>query len=253
MPLLAIENLRKRFGGVLAVDGVSFAVDEGSVVGLIGPNGAGKTALINLVTGFYRGGEGSILLDGRQLLNRPVHVVARQGVARTFQNIRLFGRLTVLENVLVARRAGGRYGLRSLLGRTSRSDRAAAWSLLRMAGLESKADTAASALAYGDARRLEIARALAGEPRLLVMDEPAAGMNEWESEALTRVIAGLRGRVSAILLIEHDIALVRALCDRLVVMENGRLIAHGGVEEVLASRAVRQAYLGDGDSDGGDA
>ena len=244
MPLLAIDHLCKRFGGVLAVDDVSFDVAEKSIVG---PNGAGKTALINLVTGFYAGGDGRVTLDGRELLNRPVHVVARCGVARTFQNIRLFGRMTVLENVLVARCSATRHPLLSALVRTSAVDRAAAWSLLEMAGLQAQADVTAGALAYGDARRLEIARALAGEPRLLVMDEPAAGMNEWESEALTRVIAGVRNRVAAILLIEHDIALVRALCDRLVVMENGRLIAQGAVGEVLASPEVRRAYLGDGE------
>lgn len=245
MALLEVRDLLKRFGGITAVSGVSFDLDTGETLGLIGPNGAGKTALINLVSGFYAGAQGSIRFNGQEILNRPIQEIARAGIARTFQNIKLFGRMTVLENVMVASKADAMHPLRSFfrLRHGAQVDRAMEY--LRLTNLAAKADQRANSLAYGEARRLEIARALAGEPRLLVMDEPAAGMNERESEELVELIRVCRTRVDAVLLIEHDIALVRALSTRLVAMDNGAKIADGLPDAVLADEGVRKAYIGD--------
>jgi branched-chain amino acid transport system ATP-binding protein len=243
--LLEVRDLVKRFGGIAAVTNVSFDLDEGEILGLVGPNGAGKTALINLISGFYAGAQGSIRFAGQEILNRPIHVIARAGVARTFQNIRLFGRMSVLENVMVASKAEAVRPLRSFLRINHDAEIAKAAEYLRLVNLAEKADHRASSLAYGEARRLEIARALAGRPRLLVMDEPAAGMNERESEELAALIRICRTKVEAILLIEHDIALVRTLSTRLVAMDNGSKIADGAPGIVLADPAVRKAYVGD--------
>jgi len=243
--LLEIRDLVKQFGGITAVNSVSFDLDAGETLGLIGPNGAGKTALINLLSGFYSGAQGSIRFAGQEILNRPIQEIARAGVARTFQNIRLFGRMTVLENVMVAAKADAMRPLRSFLRLRHGAEIDRAMAHLRLTGLAAKADQRASSLAYGEARRLEIARALAGQPRLLVMDEPAAGMNERESEELVELIRVCRTRVDAVLLIEHDIALVRALSTRLVAMDNGAKIADGPPDAVLTDAAVRKAYLGD--------
>lgn len=245
MALLEVRDLVKRFGGIAAVTNVSFDLDEGETLGLIGPNGAGKTALINLISGFYAGAQGSIRFAGLEILNRPIHEIARAGVARTFQNIRLFGRMSVLENVMVASKAEAIRPLRSFLRINHDAEIASAMDYLRLVNLAEKADHRASSLAYGEARRLEIARALAGRPRLLVMDEPAAGMNERESEELVELIRICRTRVDAVLLIEHDIALVRSLSTRLVAMDNGSKIADGAPAAVLADPAVRKAYVGD--------
>lgn len=244
--VLAIRKLHKNFGGIHALDGLDLDVNDGEIVGLIGPNGAGKTALLNTITGFYRATSGSIHFAGHDIAELPLHRIGRLGIGRTFQNIRLFKRMTVLENVMVADKAHVGHPLRALLAiGKRRSAIGAAMEVLQLLKLEGQADSLASSLAYGDARRLEIARALAGRPTLLLLDEPAAGMNEVETRQLALDIQSVRSRVRAILLIEHDMGLIRKLSDRIVAMDYGKKIAEGGVEHVLAHPEVRKAYLGD--------
>lgn len=244
--VLAIRNLHKDFGGIHALDGIDLDVNEGEIVGLIGPNGAGKTALLNTITGFYRATSGSIQFLGHDIEKMPLHRIGRLGIGRTFQNIRLFRRMTVLENVMVANKAHAGHPLRAFLDFSKRSAAVSeAMELLQLLQLESKADQLASSLSYGDARRLEIARALAGRPALLLLDEPAAGMNEAETEQLVVDIQTVRTSVKAMLLIEHDMGLVRNLSDRIVAMDYGKKIAEGEVEYVLSHPEVRKAYLGD--------
>jgi branched-chain amino acid transport system ATP-binding protein len=244
-PVLSVHGLKKHFGGVRALDGIDLEVRPGEILGVIGPNGAGKTALINTVTGFYRAGEGRIMLGDTDITQLPMNRIGHLGVGRTFQNIRLFKRMTVLENVLVAFKAFAERPLHALFGfadRKASTERAMHW--LRLLQLEDKADQLAASLSYGDARRLEIARALAGEPSVLLLDEPAAGMNEAETQQLMRDIRTIRESVRAIMLIEHDMSLIRALSDRVVAMDYGRKIAEGSVDEVLNHPEVLRAYLG---------
>lgn len=244
-PVLSIRGLKKHFGGVRALDGIDLEVFPGEILGVIGPNGAGKTALINTVTGFYRAGDGAILLGDIDITQLPMHRIGHLGVGRTFQNIRLFKRMTVLENVLVAFKAFAERPLHALFGLADRkASNEGAMRLLRLLQLEEKADKVAASLSYGDARRLEIARALAGEPIVLLLDEPAAGMNEAETQQLMRDIRTIRESVRAIVLIEHDMSLIRALSDRVVAMDYGRKIAEGSVEQVLTHPEVLRAYLG---------
>ena len=244
--ILEIRGLHKSFGGVRALDGLDIDVSEGELVGLIGPNGAGKTALLNTITGFYRATSGSIRLLGQEIAATAMHEIGRQGIGRTFQNIRLFRRMTVLENVLVAYKPFAAHPWRALMGlgagRAARND-ALGW--LDMLQLADKADRAASSLSYGDARRLEIARAMAGHPKLLLLDEPAAGMNEAETQQLADDIGVVARRVPAILLIEHDMDLIRQLSTRVVAMDFGRKIAEGRSAEVLRHPEVLKAYLGE--------
>jgi branched-chain amino acid transport system ATP-binding protein len=245
-PVLSVRGLKKHFGGVRALDGIDLEVRAGEILGVIGPNGAGKTALINTITGFYRAGEGRILLGDTDITALSMNRIGHLGVGRTFQNIRLFRRMTVLENVLVAIKAFAERPLHALFGLADRkqaNERAMHW--LRLLQLEDKADQLASSLSYGDARRLEIARALAGSPSVLLLDEPAAGMNEAETAQLTRDIRTIRESVHAIVLIEHDMGLIRALSDRIVAMDYGRKIAEGSADEVLNHPEVLRAYLGD--------
>ncbi|PUE22416.1 hypothetical protein B9Z38_16260 [Limnohabitans sp. MMS-10A-160] len=243
--VLRVESLCKYFGGVRALDGLDLHVSHGEVLGVVGPNGAGKTALINTVTGFYRATSGHIALNGEEITSFPMHRIGRLGVGRTFQNIRLFKRMSVLENVLVAQKGNATHLLRSLFrSGSNKAEQQDAMNLLELLQLSGKANNLASSLSYGDARRLEIARALAGRPRLLLLDEPAAGMNESETEQLITDIQQIRQQVDAILLVEHDMNLIRKLSDRLVAMDYGKKIAEGTPGEVLSHPEVLKAYLG---------
>lgn len=243
--VLRTEALSKDFGGLRAVDDVSFDVNEGEILGIVGPNGAGKTVLINLVTGFYRPSGGSIRFFGEEIAHLPLHKIGRLGIARTFQNIRLFKRMTALENVLTAVKRHVLHPTRAAFAlRPSKQGLDEAMELLDLMGIAERADQPAGILPYGDARRLEIARALAGEPKLLLLDEPAAGMNEQETQELIDDVRKVRGRLRALVLVEHDMTLIRALSDRIVAINYGRIMAEGNAEDVLSHPEVVEAYLG---------
>ena len=241
-PLLTADGLSKSFGGLAALADVSLQLMPGEILGVVGPNGAGKSVLINLVTKFYAPSAGQLAFAGQDATGFSRLRMARAGVARTFQNIRLFKRMTVLENVLVADPATSHHPWSSLL--RPRADTAHALELLELMRLVPLADRPAGALPYGAARRLEIARALATRPRLLLLDEPAAGMNEEETAALVEDIGRARERVEGILLVEHDMSLIRALSSRLVALIAGRKVAEGSIDTVLGDPRVIEAYLG---------
>jgi len=249
-PLLNVDSITCRFAGLVAVDNLSFAVAAGAVHALIGPNGAGKTTLFNLISGLLKPNEGSIRLRDRDITALRPYARVALGLGRTFQNLRLFGEMTVLENVLAGRhvRLGVSWPAAVLrLGAARAEERAAiarARELLRFVKLEDHEDQLASSLAYGDQRRLEIARALATDPKLLLLDEPAAGMNPTETAALAALLQSLRGGGLTILLIEHDMNFVMGLCDRLTVLNFGRKIAEGTPGEIRVHPAVIEAYLG---------
>ncbi len=244
-PLLAVRGLSKVFGGICAIDNLDMELARGQCLGIIGPNGAGKTALINVISGFYRADAGQLYFGGRELSQMKLHQIGRLGIARTYQNIRVFRRMTVLENVLVGVRGHARQPLRSFLDwRARKAERDNALALLRRFKLVERADVAAGTLAYGEARRLEIARALATRPRLLLLDEPAAGMNEEETGRLVEDIRACRDLIEGMILIEHDMSLITALAERVVAMDNGRKIAEGSADAVLGDDRVREAYLG---------
>ncbi len=250
--LLEARGISKQFGGVQALQDVSLTINHGEIYGLIGPNGAGKTTFFNVLTGLYARDAGEVSLDGKPLpLGKP-HAISIAGFARTFQNIRLFANMTALENVMVGRHARTASGVIGAILRTAaargeeQAIRRRAEELLHYVGIGDRTHDLARHLSYGDQRRLEIARALATEPRLLALDEPAAGMNASETAALRTLIEGLRADGITILLIEHDVKLVMGLCDRVAVLDYGRKIAEDVPEQVRRNPAVIEAYLGVG-------
>ncbi|QHM75547.1 Lipopolysaccharide export system ATP-binding protein LptB [Mixta theicola] len=250
MNLLTITGMSKRFGGVQAVDNVSLTVRPGEIYGLIGPNGAGKTTCFNLITGLYAADSGMFLLNDAPYSPRNVEKVTRAGIARTFQNVRLFNEMSVLENVMVGRHARTRNSLWAALVRHRRArqeeehTREQAWRWLEYTGIAQFAHYRACDLAYGHQRRLEIARALATDPLLLALDEPAAGMNAAEKAALGDLLKRIRDDGKTLLMIEHDVKLVMGICDRLTVLDYGKVLASGDPESVRRDPRVVAAWLG---------
>ena len=250
MTVLRAEDIGIAFGGVKAIDGVSFTAEPGRILSIIGPNGAGKTTLFNVVSGLYRGSRGKVFLGEEDVTGLPPDRLAARGLSRTFQNLQIFQRLTACENVMVGRHLRERHSLLAALFRTpavtrqNRETRQAAMDLLRQVGLNGAAETPAGSLPYGACKRLEIARALAAEPKVLLLDEPAAGCNAVETEEIDRLIKQVADSGVAVVLVEHDMKLVMKISDRILVLERGKPLVEGTPAEVRHDPRVLEAYLG---------
>lgn len=252
MSLMEIRNLDKSFGGLSAVLNFNFRLDQKELIGLIGPNGAGKTTVFNLITGVYKPDQGSIVFNGQDIVGMAPHTICALGIARTFQNIRLFNDLSVLDNVKIAAHKNVPYGFLSTILRTPGFFKGEeiiekeALKYLEIFNLDDKKDELAKNMPYGEQRRLEIARAMATRPTMLILDEPAAGMNPQETQELMELIHLIRDKFDlTILLIEHDMSLVMGVCERIYVLDYGQIIAEGKPEEIRSNKRVIEAYLGE--------
>lgn len=252
MAFLEVSGITKRFGGLVAVDDVSFHVEKGEIVSIIGPNGAGKTTVFNMLTGAYQEYDGKVIFEGKSINNKSPQDIVEAGISRTFQNIRLFGNLRVIENVLIGTHIHTKYGFFDSLFRTPRFKReeaelvVKAVKILESIGLGDYVDSYAQSMPYGAQRKLEIARAIATDAKIILLDEPAAGMNPQESEELMEFVRSLRDKGYTILLIEHDMKVVMNISDRIYVLDHGKKIAEGVSHEIANNEKVIEAYLGGG-------